>query len=379
MRETAVILVLAALSLLLPVFRLPAPSGPHLVGTATFPAGDNGLVLQVWYPAAPGAAETVAPYRPPAPGIRNWLLRHVRTAAWQDAPLADAPSRLPILLLVSGWGGERWNNTALAQDLASHGYLVAASDPPRGVFAGVNIDQPFDLSSPDAYRRTRVVAAAKLAAQVAALRAALDRLQSMAADPTGPLFGRLDLGRVGAVGYSFGGATAAEAAVQDPRIHAAVNLDGLLFGEAFRVGVPKPYLEMSDDGPTPSDAERNSPDPAVQTLAFVYDQEIQRINTNMARFGGWFVIVSDARHSNFADRPLFLPFRRFTDAGPVDPTRAFRVIAGWVRGFFDHVFDGKKMPDAASEPGSRVQVWPSPPTLPKSNAEPIAMQATAPQ
>ena len=359
MRETATILVLALLSLVFPLFRLPPPSGPYSVGTVTLaPARPDGPALQVWYPAVSVSGAPKAPYRPPAPGVRMWLLRHVGTGAVEGAPVRDLPERLPVLLSVPGWGGHRWEITALNQDLASHGYVVAAGDLPHGVADGVDLDAPLDMSTPEVWANTQLLADAKLAIQVGAIRAALDRLLALQDLAGSRISGRLDPQRIGIVGYSFGGATAAQAARDDPRIRAAVNLDGLLFGEAGRDGVPKPYLEMSDDVPEATEAERRAWTVAQRTVAMVDANEVERLNANLAHHGGWFLTILRARHSNFADWPLFLPFRIYTGAGPADPWQIFRIIAGWTRGFFDHVFDNAPMPGGDSVPGGRVQFWP---------------------
>ena len=52
----------------------------------------------------------------------------------------------------------------------------------------------------------------------------------------------LDYTHVGFLGFSFGGATAAEASALDSRIAAVANLDGNFFGQAFTGGVRAPYL-----------------------------------------------------------------------------------------------------------------------------------------
>jgi hypothetical protein len=66
-----------ALPVLLPVPRVPAPTGPYKVGTATYVLVDDArhelysgrdeprrLVIQVWYPASPRATDPPAPWMP---------------------------------------------------------------------------------------------------------------------------------------------------------------------------------------------------------------------------------------------------------------------------------------------------------------------------
>ena len=59
-----------------------------------------------------------------------------------------------------------------------------------------------------------------------------------------------DLGRLGIMGWSFGGGTAAEACRMEDQLKAAVLLDAYL-GSApvlLRIGLLKPFLSMNADG-----------------------------------------------------------------------------------------------------------------------------------
>jgi len=357
--EAGLLVFLALASNILPVFRLPRPTGPFPVGTVTQTLdGEGSLALQIWYPAAPTANAQAAPYEPATGGWRNWVFRHVRTDALQDAPLAAGTDRFPVLIYVNGWGGARWENSALMQELASHGYVVAASDQPVGVIDGIDLSTPWDTSSQIAWRRTEDAAAVKLRVQVGVARRVLDRLAALDVESGRRFAGRLDLARAGILGFSFGGATAAEAATGS-RFRAVVNMDGLVFGEARRSGVKVPYLESSDDEPPLAD-RANSPDIAVRTLAQVQADDARQTLANLSRNGGMFLTIRGTLHPNFSDYPVLVPLRRLSGGGPVDPQRASRVIDAWVVGFFDHVFKGKELPDPAQTPEAVLEVWPAP-------------------
>ncbi|MGH7746446.1 MAG: hypothetical protein ACREQ5_17055, partial [Candidatus Dormibacteria bacterium] len=107
---------------------LPPPSGPYPVGTLLLPfefgSAAPQRLAQVWYPTV---ARGTSAYAPGEPGLRGWYHRLIRTAAATGA----APARLanePLVVYVPAWGGHRWENTALASELASYGYVVAALD-----------------------------------------------------------------------------------------------------------------------------------------------------------------------------------------------------------------------------------------------------------
>lgn len=70
----------------------------------------------------------------------------------------------------------------------------------------------------------------------------MNQLESMSSDPTSAFAGRLDVTRVGLLGHSLGGATAAEVCSRDTRCQAGVDLDGDLFGDVVKVGLSAPFM-----------------------------------------------------------------------------------------------------------------------------------------
>ncbi len=114
----------------MPVFRLPRPTGVNAVGTRTvhWKDGERELVVQVWYPAAanglPRARYVRA--REVKARFRHWVM--VRTNSAQDAEVLGGAH--PVVVFGPMWGGRRTQDTFLAEELASYGYVVAAVDHP---------------------------------------------------------------------------------------------------------------------------------------------------------------------------------------------------------------------------------------------------------
>src|SRR5262249_37741438 len=156
--------------------------------------------------------------------------------------------------------------------------------------------------------------------RVADVRFVLDELGRLDEDGPGALLaGRLDLARVGVFGHSFGGAVAAEACRADPRIRCAADLDGLIFGEAARTGVGKPFLFFADDTRVPRGAGAEAaPGPARRRLSFLA-ANARRIRVCLAGVDGCWLTLRGTRHTNFCDNALFSPLRRLTQAGPIAP------------------------------------------------------------
>jgi len=57
-----------------------------------------------------------------------------------------------------------------------------------------------------------------------------------------PLTRKIDLNKIGAMGQSFGGATAGQLCLLDKRVKAGINLDGFQFGDVYNNNINKPFM-----------------------------------------------------------------------------------------------------------------------------------------
>ena len=374
-----------------PVFQTPAPLGPHAVGTTTIrleagPAAPGGPAVRIWYPADQAAGRDLrwAPY-----WRREWRRPRsndalATTRSLLDAPLAATPDRLPVLVFLPGWGAGPEENTTLLQDLASRGYVVAAPDAwdpagyPDDPQAAADLGTPLDLSSTATLAATLAAGErnarrqARLATRVLEAITRLDATGLNATGPGGRFGGRLDLGRVGIFGFSFGGGVVAEVARADPRFKAALSLDGWVFTDAYEAGFAQPYLLVASPPPPPGDL--TAADAIRRRDAEITYAEDERARAFLARHGGTLVTIAGARHGNFTDGPLKSPLRGKTDAGPINALRARAVIAGLTAGFFDlHLRGGGARLAAGTDaavPEAKVEVW-TPATTGRANASPV--------
>ncbi|WP_205302737.1 alpha/beta hydrolase family protein [Nonomuraea montanisoli] len=309
----------------LPVPVFPEPSGPYAVGTTVVQWTDTArpepatsrrddrrvVVVQLWYPATgttPAArrarylgrtereARTVAHGTAAYLGLPGLVLDQATLATTRSvsgAPAADG--RFPVVLFSPGLGGVRTQNTAWAEELASRGYVVAALDHPY--------DSAVVTLADGRVIRTRLAATGdpaednRRAAAWAAVRAAdlrfvltqLGRLDH--GGSPGTLAGRLDTGRAAVTGHSLGGAAALQAAREDHRFAAVIDIDG--------------YPRDPAPGPFPQPA-----------LALVHDIEpgqerdyVDRMTRvlGLSTAAGYRLTVPGTAHLTFTDAPLFLP------------------------------------------------------------------------
>lgn len=297
-----------------PVPTLPKPAGPHPVGSVTMRWVDRGraetatpepddrrnVIVQAWYPATPGAQGPQPPYidglgRLPrqvstVPRFVFRRLGEMDTRAVQGAPVA-AGAAWPVVLFSPGHGAARAFYTGLATDLAGRGYVVLAVDHPYEVGAtqladGRIVGPAHDVGRTDAERLAYMER--QVVVRTADLRFVLDQLaRPNALAPV--LAGRIDIGRVAATGHSFGGATAVLLASQDPRILAAADIDGMLYGDVRGERFRGPLLLLESDR-----TERLAPYMAATQAVL-----------SRAPAGGWRYAIGGANHFSFSDADRF--------------------------------------------------------------------------
>ena len=244
---------------------LPAPTGPHAVGSATLdlidphradpwnPAARRELMVSVWYPArrvaGPPAqymtAEESRLFLEGIDGVPAAALSTVRTHSHANAPRLPGARRFPLVVLSPGFGNPRATLTGMAEDLASHGYFVAVIDH---TYESSGVSFPDGRAAECLARGQDIDGAAVTAGRAADVSFVLDRL--LARTPAWSGGRSIDPHRIAMVGHSIGGASALSTMLTDPRVDAGVNLDGTFF-PALSTPFRRPFLMIGseDHGP----------------------------------------------------------------------------------------------------------------------------------
>jgi len=389
---TAVGLVMVAASIfgaiVLQHLTIPRPSGTSLVGVTTLgpvtraepsPRTADGELLppplvRLWYPAVP---------RPLAERVRGLLharleqrLKSTDTVpAEVDVAIEPGSASYPVLAYFGGWPEDSLQNRSLICELVSRGFVVASFQYPAAL-AGMS---PADLeaqrrklarpmlyyTSEADFRHSINLDNERARAYARDASAALNQLAALNNGDSDRRFAhRLNLEQAGILGYSFGGAVAAQATRMDPRFKAAVNLDGRHWAEALQQGVAVPYMFVGEELLMPTQAMLASTDPAIRYEAIMDQIDYTQLARNLRANGGIQVIINGMSHINFSDDVLRSPLRRVTHGGAIDARRGLFLVNSLVVQFFGQFLAQRPAPLLATNtqpfPEARAEYWPAP-------------------
>jgi predicted dienelactone hydrolase len=346
-----------------PLIELPQPSGPHAVGTAALlgvdatrpgPSRDGrALLVRLWYPAAPTETQPAPYFLDPVRAERNLsagpfqlppdLFELTHGFARAHVPPASFAQR-PVLLLSTGWDAPIEIYSALAEDFASHGYLVLGINHPNGSGAVVypernNADWALDLR-----RLAEWIGGADGGAALEPV--GLDADVAAHAEVRAAL-AQADAQRITALGHSFGGAAAMRADAESLLIRASVNLDGPILGDITGIARNTSALVLLSPGHSELDSSIRHFEEATGGRARCY-------------------AVAGTRHANFGDTGwLFERLlaenpdlqREGYGLGPLPPDRAHQVVSGLARDFFNAELAGSSAPAPVGAEYPEVAAW----------------------
>lgn len=326
-----------------PRLALPAPTGPYPVGARTLhlrdrdradpwvPSRRRELMVTLWYPAGVPTGRPL-PYVTPdesrlmtrALGLKggpDTLLASTRTHARVGAPPLRRAGGLPLVVLSPGISLPRSSLTALAEELGSRGYAVAAIDH---TYESVAVSFPDGTTTECLICRQRPPGPVVTASRAADVSFVLDQLTRRT--PAG--FGRyVDRRRIGMAGHSLGGASTLAAMRADRRVRAGVNLDGP-FLPALDTAMTRPFLMLGAEA-----HGRPGADPSWS-----------RTWEHLAGWRRWLSTTGTA-HDSFTDYArLYEQLDLETPGQHVSGRRAVEITRRYVVAFFDRHLRQRQRP-----------------------------------
>ncbi|MEI5908952.1 carboxylic ester hydrolase [Bacillus spongiae] len=342
-----------------PIFSLPNPTGAYSVGTVTYhwtdekrletlekgTQGNRELMIQIWYPATEESEKEPEPYFTPeitrTVGIPLSHLDQVRTHSLSEASLSSEQERYPVLIYSHGYGSPRNSATFQIEELVSHGYIVVGMEHTYSALATVFPDGRTVINSkkyPSNSYLNDLMSTWKADATFV-----LDQLEELNNGGENDRFkGKLDLGKIGMFGHSFGGATSYWMLQQDKRVKAAINMDGgLIGGTVPEEGGEKPYFLMNTTWSL--DEWLKSADQLGKTRESIEKEYYDYLSKNEKSIvgGGLSLLIPNSTHASFTDVSLLSPLNR---AKGENPKKVHRLVREFTLAFFDQYVKGTGEP-----------------------------------
>lgn len=346
---------------------LPTPTGKYHVGRVSLhltdtsrldslspqPFSKRELLLWIWYPANKSNSSSTVDYIP-----REWSealnekrgvvlsslfardASKIHVHSLQDARISNEEKNFPILLMKSGIGTMATDYSGIAEELASHGYIVVGSDAPYSTWL---------LRFPDGriISRTSEGNPGETATFSEGGNRILSRLVQIWSDDThfilnqleqmnnvdssNQFFERLNLNSVGVFGHSFGGATAAQFCLNDPRCKAGVDMDGAPYGTVIKTGLNKPFMFLLADHRIETDSVSIH---IKSNIEAIYQSEAEN---------HYCIYIEGAQHFNFSDLPFqkeFFISKLSGATGSIGSRHGMEIISSCLQAFFDEHLKG---------------------------------------
>ena len=253
--------LIAAITLFLayafPVYSMPSIQGDFLVGTETYEIIDNErleiytdatddvrkIKIQAWYPAQTIQGYDISMWLEdgldiPRSLTKDWGLPsfildqtiEVRSNSFKGAPINDALSNYPVVIISHGWSGFRNLHSDLAEEYASQGYIAVSIDHTYGSLATVFDDGTEFLNRealPPREETPNFLEYANTLVNVYGddVITTIDYLEQINSTEDHKFFNVLDLDHIIAIGHSTGGGGVVSAALKDDRIDGIIGLD----------------------------------------------------------------------------------------------------------------------------------------------------------
>ena len=322
------------------VLSLPAPTGPHHVGATVLDLTDTSradpwvptdpareLMVTMWYPTNVNHGTTIQ-YEAPAESegyiagkhLEDYAspdsLSEVATHASLNAPPAGRPHSLPLIVLSPGYTSQRSSLTSLAEDLASHGYAVAAIDHTYETYAIQFSDGRIATCATCAIDDEDTFFPKLLQVRAADVSFVLNELTG--AHPAWSGSRLIDATRIGMAGHSAGGAAALSTMLADPRIDAGIDMDGTTYDQLPDSGLSRPFMFLG------TQAEHS---PGQDST---WDHDFSRLT-------GWrrWLTVAGTAHNSFADYGAFADEIGLDLGATVTGLRSIEITRRYTRAMFD--------------------------------------------
>ena len=361
----------------LPILELPATTGSYKVGSRyihlktereeiiTENLNDKReLMVKVWYPANIKKEQTEAylndgdrisfakKYGLPSSTFN--YLDYVKTNTYEAPSVVD--EKFPVLIFSHGSYSKASGYYAIIEDIVSHGYIILNINHtyestgtlfPDGTIRLYNKEydqkkistqkmgemawksqQGFNNAKNENERFlvSKNILQNYIAAEITRnwskdISSVIDVLKTW--NTSTFLANHIDIDKIGVFGHSQGASAAGQSLLDDSRITAALNLDGVQWGSMIDSTLTKPFLNISSDW--------KSPHPNFNKYAFG--------NGSSSVF--YDAKIKNSGHASFMDIPLMINVPQLNESGTINPNKAYQIINKIIISFFNNHLKNK--------------------------------------
>ncbi|KAI0805655.1 platelet-activating factor acetylhydrolase [Xylaria sp. FL0064] len=305
------------------------PQPRDLLATLFYPIEDNQETCTIHTLLTPLLADYVDVLFSTPPGT----FAQFALPSCANAPIAR--SDLPLVIFSHGYSGSRLLYAAFLQEFASHGFNVLAVDHPHDAIVVEYPDGRFVYNSLDDSVPGAVEQALEVRVEDVIFALNAMNNQTITSKIPGLSNRKLQTGRVGITGHSFGGSTTFQVTTNDTRFVAGTIFDGPFWGPANQTGTDAPIMLLSALQPSSED--------------WVIEWTATWPRLRSAK--GWFE-VAGTLHLSFDDFPVLtdlLGLQVNDYVGNVTGERMVAIQSAYATSFFDQflknetggVFDGQ--------------------------------------
>ncbi len=346
---------------------IPTPSGKyhigrvslHLTDTARLdslspePFSNRELLVWIWYPSKKSKTAKLVDYISKDWSdaindkrgfvLNNFFAREatkIQSHSFEDSEISQEKLNFPVLLMKSGIGSMASDYTAIAEEMASYGYIVVGSDSPYSTWllrfpngriitrnSEGNPGETATISGESNRKLSRLVQLWSDDTQFI-----LNQLEILNANSSSQFYEKLNLNAVGIFGHSFGGATAAQFCLNDVRCKAGVDMDGAPFGTVVEKGMNKPFMFLLADHINESDSISIQ---IKSNIAKIFHSNIEN---------QYWIYLKGSGHFNFSDFPFqkeVFVSRLSGGIGPIGGKYGIKIITSCLLSFFDEYVKGE--------------------------------------
>jgi dienelactone hydrolase len=271
----------------------------------------------------------------------------IKNSSFKDVPLSPKQSTYPLIVFEPGMGNIVFNYTALAENLASQGYIVVGINPTYSsryvVFSDGSVAYRTTKGSiPESDltdKQMNDIGSRLLKTWTGDMRFALNKLEKMNTEQGNIWSGHIDLKHIGAFGHSFGGAASAKACLEDTRIKAGIDIDGYLYG--VKESPKKPFMFIMS-----KHSKKNDP----------YFQEFNKIQEVYKHFkkDGYLIEIPEAAHFSFTDNAVFFSpiLKGMGVYGTIKGESGLQITNYYMTAFFNKYLKNKNSPFISQKPSN---------------------------